>query len=125
MSINPAPHTIGLHSSKEVLNANWAQVAALTNVTEALPSGSVVGNASASVGAATSTTLTALFDRVFASTQGATLSRGASGWQGEVRTIYAEDYGVVGDGTTINTTNVQLAETARYALVAVLRLKGG
>ena len=27
MTINPAPHTVGQHSSKTVLNANWAQVA--------------------------------------------------------------------------------------------------
>src|SRR5262245_1759837 len=27
MAINPAPHTVGQHSSKEVLNANWALVA--------------------------------------------------------------------------------------------------
>src|SRR5262245_49206039 len=29
MAINPAPHTVGQHSTKAVLNANWAQVAAL------------------------------------------------------------------------------------------------
>lgn len=29
MAINPAPHVVGEHSSKTVLNANWAQVAAM------------------------------------------------------------------------------------------------
>ena len=31
MAIDPAPHTIGQHSSKTALNANWAQVAAALN----------------------------------------------------------------------------------------------
>ena len=28
MTINPAPHTRGVHSNKDTLNANWAEVAA-------------------------------------------------------------------------------------------------
>lgn len=33
MTINPAPHTVGQHSSKAVLNANWAEIAAALAVT--------------------------------------------------------------------------------------------
>ena len=32
MAINPAPHVVGQHSSKSVLNANWGEVAAVLNV---------------------------------------------------------------------------------------------
>lgn len=52
MAIDPAPHTVGQHSSKAVLNENWRQVALLLNAA-LLPTRQQFTGSSGTINAAT------------------------------------------------------------------------